>query len=58
MSKLDKKSFELLFRENFTALTGFVRKYVKVLGRSFRDSETVWELIDDRCLGLGKISYI
>ncbi len=29
--RLDKQSFELLFRENFTALTGFARKYVKDL---------------------------
>ena len=26
--KLNKQSFELLFRENFTALSGFARKYV------------------------------
>jgi len=32
--KLNKQSFELLFRENFTALTGFACKYVKDIDTS------------------------
>ena len=43
--KLDKRSFELLFRENFTALTGFARKYVK-------DLDTAKEITHDVFINL------
>ena len=44
-SKLDKQSFELLFRENFLALTGFARKYVK-------DLDTAKEITHDVFINL------
>ena len=43
--KLDKQSFELLFRENFTALAGFARKYVK-------DLDTAKEITHDVFINL------
>ena len=43
--KLDKQSFELLFRENFTALAGFARKYVK-------DLDTAKEIAHDVFINL------
>jgi RNA polymerase sigma-70 factor (ECF subfamily) len=43
--KLNKQSFELLFRENFTALSGFARKYVK-------DLDTAKEIAHDVFINL------
>lgn len=42
---LNKQSFELLFRENFIALTGFARKYVK-------DLDTAKEIAHDVFINL------
>ena len=43
--RLNKQSFELLFRENFTALAGFARKYVK-------DLDTAKEIAHDVFINL------